>query len=67
MENKKIIKNALKEIGFRDTCFLAFQHVFAMSGATILVPLITGLNIQVTLFCAGVATLWFHFVTKNYL
>ena len=65
MENKKIIKNALKEIGFRDTCFLAFQHVFAMSGATILVPLITGLNIQVTLFCAGVATLWFHFVTKN--
>ena len=65
MSNKKVIKNAIKELGLRDTIFLSLQHVVAMSGATILVPLLTGLNVSVTLFCAGIATLWFHFVTKN--
>ena len=44
---------------------LGFQHVFAMFGATVLVPLITGLNISTTLFAAGVGTLLFHFVTKG--
>ncbi|MBR2503638.1 MAG: uracil-xanthine permease [Oscillospiraceae bacterium] len=44
---------------------LGFQHVFAMFGATVLVPLITGLNISTTLFAAGVGTLLFHFITKR--
>lgn len=44
---------------------LGFQHVFAMFGATVLVPLITGLNISTTLLAAGVGTLLFHFVTKG--
>ena len=44
---------------------LGFQHVFAMFGATVLVPLITGLNISTTLFAAGVGTLLFHFITKG--
>ncbi len=44
---------------------LGFQHVFAMFGATVLVPLITGLNISTTLFAAGVGTLLFHFATKG--
>ncbi|MBR2028187.1 MAG: uracil-xanthine permease [Oscillospiraceae bacterium] len=44
---------------------LGFQHVFAMFGATVLVPLITGLNVSTTLFAAGVGTLLFHFVTKG--
>ena len=44
---------------------LGFQHVFAMFGATVLVPLITGLNISTTLFAAGMGTLLFHFVTKG--
>lgn len=44
---------------------LGFQHVFAMFGATVLVPLITGLNISTTLFAAGAGTLLFHFVTKG--
>ncbi|HBP62854.1 MAG TPA: uracil permease [Desulfosporosinus sp.] len=44
---------------------LSFQHVFAMFGATILVPLLTGLNPSVTLFCSGLGTLIFHFITKG--
>ena len=44
---------------------LGFQHVFAMFGATVLVPLITGLNVSTTLFAAGVGTLLFHFITKG--
>ena len=44
---------------------LGFQHVFAMFGATVLVPLITGLNISTTLFAAGAGTLLFHFITKG--
>ncbi len=42
---------------------LAFQHVFAMFGATVLVPFITGLNPSVALFTAGLGTLLFHFIT----
>lgn len=44
---------------------LGFQHVFAMFGATVLVPLITGLNISTTLLCAGIGTLLFHLITKG--
>lgn len=43
---------------------LGFQHMFVMFGATVLVPLITGLDIGVTLFAAGIGTLIFHFLTK---
>ena len=65
MENSKGILDARKELGAGKTFLLGFQHVFAMFGATILVPLITGLSVSVTLFCAGAATLWFHFITKG--
>ena len=44
---------------------MGFQHTFVMFGATILVPLITGLSISVTLFAAGIGTLLFHFLTKR--
>lgn len=43
---------------------LGLQHMFAMFGATVLVPLITGLNVSTTLLFAGVGTLIFHFVSK---
>ncbi|MBO5450733.1 MAG: uracil-xanthine permease [Lachnospiraceae bacterium] len=50
---------------------LGLQHMFAMFGATILVPILVngyfegeGLSIQVTLFCAGVGTLFFHVCSK---
>jgi uracil permease len=42
---------------------LAIQHVFAMFGATVLVPLLTGLNPSVALISAGLGTLVFHAVT----
>jgi uracil permease len=44
---------------------LSFQHVFAMFGATILVPLLTGLDPSVTLFCSGIGTILFHLITKG--
>ncbi|NLB20874.1 MAG: uracil-xanthine permease [Clostridium sp.] len=42
---------------------MALQHLIAMFGATVLVPMLTGLNPSVALFSAGVGTLIFHFVT----
>lgn len=44
---------------------LALQHLVAMFGATVLVPMITGFDASVALFCAGLGTLLFHFVTKK--
>lgn len=44
---------------------LAVQHLFAMFGATILVPLLTGMNASVALVTAGLGTLMFHLVTKG--
>ena len=43
---------------------LGIQHLFAMFGATILVPAITGLNVSATLLFAGIGTLLFHFISK---
>lgn len=59
------IENSIKELGVGKTIVLGLQHVFAMFGATILVPIISGFSVSVALFCAGVATLWFHFITKR--
>ncbi len=42
---------------------MALQHLIAMFGATVLVPMLTGLNPSVALFSAGMGTLIFHFVT----
>lgn len=44
---------------------LALQHLIAMFGATVLVPIITGLNPAVALVSAGIGTLLFHLVTKG--
>lgn len=44
---------------------LAFQHVLAMFGATVLVPLLTGLDTSIALFAAGTGTLIFHLVSKR--
>ncbi len=43
---------------------LSFQHVFAMFGATVLVPLLTGLSSSTALFTAGTGTLLYILVTK---
>ena len=52
----------LKIRGWRKTV-LSLQHFIAMFGATVLVPLLTGLDPLVSLFTAGIGTLIFHFVT----
>lgn len=55
----------VKELGVGKTLVLGLQHLFAMFGATILVPIITGLNVSTALFFAGVGTLLFHLLTKG--
>jgi uracil permease len=44
---------------------LGFQHMFAMFGATVLVPLLTGLSVSDTLLFAGLGTLLFHLISKR--
>lgn len=53
------------EKNFKQKLLLGIQHVFAMFGATVLVPAITGLNTSITLFSVGIGTLIFHAVTKK--
>ena len=43
---------------------MGVQHTFVMFGATVLVPLLTGLDVGVTLFAAGIGTLLFHLITR---
>ena len=44
---------------------LGLQHMFAMFGATVLVPALTGLDVATTLLFAGLGTLLFHLLTKG--
>ena len=50
-------------LGVPKMLILGLQHTFAMFGATVLVPLLTGLNMQTTLLMAGLGTLLFHLIT----
>ena len=50
-------------LGTSKMLILGLQHMFAMFGATVLVPAITGLNVSTTLFFAGLGTLLFHLIT----
>ncbi len=52
-----------RSLGTSKTLVLGLQHLFAMFGATVLVPAITGLNVSTTLLFAGLGTLLFHLVT----
>jgi uracil permease len=54
-----------KELGLPKMTTLGIQHAFTMFGATVLVPIITGLDISVSLFLAGIGTLLFHLITKG--
>jgi len=65
MEKAVTLSNAgaiLKVKGWR-RIVLSLQHFIAMFGATVLVPLLTGLDPLVSLFTAGIGTLIFHFIT----
>ena len=54
-----------KKLGTPRLLILGAQHMFAMFGATVLVPLLTGLSVSTTLLCAGLGTLLFHIICKG--
>jgi len=66
-------KNAIPEEGIYDArqlgtpkmFVLGIQHMFAMFGATVLVPVLTGLSVSATLLFAGLGTLLFHLLAKG--
>ena len=67
MSNNEIGNSAVydaRELGKGKMFLLGFQHMFAMFGATVLVPLLTGLDVQTTLLMAGLGTILFHIFTK---
>ena len=67
-ENKVDFSNGIydaRQLGTPKLLILGAQHMFAMFGATVLVPLLTGLSVSTTLLCAGLGTLLFHFLCKG--
>ena len=62
MNQNEAISDA-RTLGTGKVLVLGLQHMFAMFGATVLVPAITGLNVSTTLFFAGLGTLLFHWIT----
>lgn len=70
LKQQEAIRDA-RTLGIPKMLILGLQHMFAMFGATILVPILVntyfegeGLSIQVTLICAGLGTLFFHLCSK---
>lgn len=70
LKQQEAIRDA-RTLGVPKMLILGLQHMFAMFGATILVPILVneyfegeGLSIQVTLICAGLGTLFFHLCAK---
>lgn len=61
--NQTAIYDARK-LGTPKMMLLGLQHMFAMFGATVLVPQLTGLSVSATLLFAGLGTLLFHFISK---
>ena len=76
-QNQETVRDA-RQLGIPKMLILGIQHMFAMFGATILVPILVagyfqsacnepltrGLTVSVTLFCAGIGTLIFHICSK---
>ena len=54
-----------KQLGVPKMLILGVQHMFAMFGATVVVPALTGLDVSTTLLFAGLGTLLFHFLSKG--
>lgn len=54
-----------RQLGYGKFTILGIQHLFAMFGATILVPALTGLPVSTTLLFAGLGTLVFHLLSKR--
>lgn len=68
MSNKSIGNEPVydaRTLGAPRMFVLGLQHMFAMFGATVLVPALTGLDVATTLLFAGLGTLLFHLLTKG--
>ena len=68
MKEKKAISGPVydaRTLGAGKMGILGLQHMFAMFGATVLVPTLTGLSVSATLLFAGLGTLLFHLITKG--
>ncbi len=66
-EKKSAVNDGIYDamtLGAPKVAVLGLQHMFAMFGATILVPMLTGLDVSTTLLFAGLGTLLFHLLTK---
>lgn len=64
MTEKKLILDVHEKPSSIKWVFLSFQHVFAMFGATILVPILTGFPVSVALFASGIGTIIYAVITK---
>ena len=68
MAKKNLIEGPIydaRALGTPRMMVLGFQHMFAMFGATVLVPTLTGLSVSATLLFAGLGTLLFHLLSKG--
>lgn len=65
MENKKLVLDVHERPKLSQWLILSIQHVLAMFGATVLVPILTGLPISCALIGSGIGTLFYIFVTKG--
>ncbi|MDN6161798.1 MAG: NCS2 family nucleobase:cation symporter [Atopostipes sp.] len=65
LKEKEMLIDVDEKPEFWTGILLSFQHVFSMFGATILVPIITGLPISSALMMSGIGTLIYHFITKS--
>lgn len=68
MNEKTVINGPVydaRTLGTPRMLILGLQHMFAMFGATVLVPILTGIDIATTLLFAGLGTLLFHLLTKR--
>ena len=66
MKEKTVINGPVydaRTLGKPRMMVLGLQHMFAMFGATVLVPMLSGLDIATTLLFAGLGTLLFHLIT----
>lgn len=65
IEEKALLLDVDEKPDFGPGLLLSFQHIFAMFGATILVPILTGLPISVALLMSGIGTLIYQFFTQS--
>ncbi len=64
IKSKPLLLDVEEKPSFAKGLLLSFQHVFAMFGATVLVPILLGMPVSVALFASGIGTLIYQVATK---